>query len=59
MNYGNYVNYGNGSSTKNRVKWPGFHAITSPNEAAQFTVAKLLVGQTWLPSTGVPFTAGL
>lgn len=57
--YGEYNNFGPGSSTGNRVKWPGFHVITNPIEAASFTVNSLLAGRTWLPATGVPFTAGL
>ncbi|XP_027333143.1 pectinesterase-like [Abrus precatorius] len=57
--YGEYQNYGPGASTTNRVKWPGFHVITSPAEASQFTVSRLLAGPTWLPSTTVPFTSGL
>ncbi|KAK7259800.1 hypothetical protein RIF29_25415 [Crotalaria pallida] len=57
--YGEYENYGPGSSTSNRVKWPGFHVITSPAEASQFTVTALLAGRTWLPTTTVPFTSGL
>ncbi|KAK7251951.1 hypothetical protein RIF29_35580 [Crotalaria pallida] len=57
--YGEYENYGPGSSTSNRVKWPGFHVITSPAEASQFTVTALLAGHKWLPSTTVPFSSGL
>ena len=57
--YGEYRNIGPGSSTTNRVKWAGFHAITSPSEASKFTVNSLLAGRTWLPATGVPFTSGL
>ncbi|CAJ1958605.1 unnamed protein product [Sphenostylis stenocarpa] len=57
--YGEYENYGPGASTSNRVKWPGFHVITSPAEASQFTVTRLLAGPTWLGSTTVPFTSGL
>ncbi|KAG5021145.1 hypothetical protein JHK87_017000 [Glycine soja] len=57
--YGEYQNYGPGASTRNRVKWPGFHVITSPAEASQFTVARLLAGPTWLASATVPFTSGL
>lgn len=57
--FGEYRNFGPGSSTRNRVRWPGFHVITSPTEASTFTVASLLAGRTWLPSTGVPFTLGL
>ncbi|PIN16000.1 Pectinesterase [Handroanthus impetiginosus] len=57
--YGEYQNFGPGSSTRRRVKWPGYHVITSQNVASRFTVANLIAGQAWLPSTGVPFTAGL
>ncbi|KAK8560282.1 hypothetical protein V6N13_061105 [Hibiscus sabdariffa] len=57
--YGEYNNYGPSSSTKWRVKWPGFHVITSPSVASRFTVNGLIAGGSWLPATGVPFTAGL
>ncbi|KAK2433292.1 pectinesterase [Trifolium repens] len=57
--YGEYKNFGPGSSTRNRVRWPGYHVLNSPAQASQFTVANLLAGATWLPSTGVPFTSGL
>ncbi|CAH9121633.1 unnamed protein product [Cuscuta epithymum] len=57
--YGEYMNSGPGSTTTSRVTWPGYHVITSPDVAANFTVSNLIAGQGWLPSTGVPFTAGL
>lgn len=57
--YGEYKNYGPGSSTRHRVKWRGFHVITSPNVASQFTVGSLIAGRSWLPATGVPFILGL
>ncbi|KAL4389899.1 probable pectinesterase/pectinesterase inhibitor 33 [Arachis duranensis] len=57
--YGEYKNFGPGSSTKNRVRWPGYHVLTSPAQASPFTVNSLLAGGTWLPATGVPFTSGL
>ncbi|KAL8534286.1 hypothetical protein ACS0TY_010335 [Phlomoides rotata] len=57
--YGEYHNFGPGGSTTNRVKWPGYHVITSPNVASRFTVANLVAGRAWLPATGVPFNAGL
>ncbi|XVF11177.1 hypothetical protein REPUB_Repub08aG0003600 [Reevesia pubescens] len=50
--YGEYKNYGLGSSTKWRVKWQGFHVITSPNVASPFTVNSLIAGGSWLPATG-------
>ncbi|XP_022888716.1 probable pectinesterase/pectinesterase inhibitor 59 [Olea europaea var. sylvestris] len=57
--YGEYHNFGPAAGTRNRVKWPGYHVITSANVASRFTVSNLIAGGAWLPSTGVPFTAGL
>ncbi|KAI4340829.1 hypothetical protein MLD38_025630 [Melastoma candidum] len=57
--YGEYMNTGPGSSTSNRVKWNGYHVITSPTTASSFTVGNFIAGQSWLPATGVPFTSGL
>ncbi|KAG9152229.1 hypothetical protein Leryth_027326 [Lithospermum erythrorhizon] len=57
--YGEYQNNGEGASTTNRVKWPGYHVITNANVASQFSVANFIAGNAWLPSTGVKFTADL
>ncbi|XP_058721949.1 pectinesterase-like [Vicia villosa] len=57
--YGEYENSGPGSSTKDRVKWLGYHVITSPSDASKFTVIGLLAGPSWLATTTVPFTSGL
>ncbi|KAJ0099803.1 hypothetical protein Patl1_19903 [Pistacia atlantica] len=57
--YGEYKNSGPGSSTRSRVKWKGFHVITSSATASRFTVGSLIAGRSWLPATGVPFTSGL
>ncbi|WJZ89589.1 hypothetical protein VitviT2T_008798 [Vitis vinifera] len=57
--YGEYMNTGDGSSTSGRVKWAGYHVITSSTEAAKFTVGNFISGNSWLPSTNVPFTSGL
>lgn len=57
--YGEYGNTGPGASTKSRVKWKGFHVITSSSVASGFTVSNFITGNSWLPATGVPFTAGL
>ncbi|KAL4575935.1 hypothetical protein LXL04_012022 [Taraxacum kok-saghyz] len=56
--YGEYKNYGPGSSTNRRVKWHGYHVITDRKIAEYFTVARLMLGNHWLPGTGVPFTSG-
>ncbi|XP_028767116.1 pectinesterase [Neltuma alba] len=57
--YGEYMNAGAGAATGGRVKWPGFHVITSPLEAGKFTVGNFLAGESWIAGTGVPFDAGL
>ncbi|KAJ1413591.1 Pectinesterase, catalytic [Sesbania bispinosa] len=57
--YGEYMNTGPGSSTTNRVNWSGYHVITSASEASKFTVANFIAGNSWLPSTRVPFTSTL
>lgn len=57
--YGEYENQGPGADTKNRVNWKGFKIITDVNQAANFTVGKLLYGDDWLNSTGVPYEEGV
>ncbi|WOG94728.1 hypothetical protein DCAR_0314025 [Daucus carota subsp. sativus] len=56
--YAEFGNTGPGSVTKERVTWPGFHKI-SGKEAGNFTVSKFLLGDDWLPQTGVPYSGGL
>ncbi|KAL6974671.1 pectinesterase [Sarracenia purpurea var. burkii] len=57
--YGEYMNYGPGAGLGTRVNWPGFHAMNDSALANNFTVAQFLLGNSWLPSTGVKYTAGL
>ncbi|XP_047151358.1 pectinesterase-like [Vigna umbellata] len=56
--YAEFANWGPGSNTSNRVTWEGYHLIDE-NDALDFTVKKFIQGDKWLPSTGVPFNAGL
>ncbi|GLJ09575.1 hypothetical protein SUGI_0112170 [Cryptomeria japonica] len=56
--YGEFMNRGSGAATENRVKWKGHRVIKSSSEANQFTVNQFVQGNSWLPSTGVQFTAG-
>ncbi|KAF8014889.1 hypothetical protein BT93_H0629 [Corymbia citriodora subsp. variegata] len=56
--YAEYNNTGPGSNTTNRVTWPGYHVINA-TDAANFTVSSFLLGDAWLPQTGVPYTGGL
>ncbi|XP_031484828.1 pectinesterase-like [Nymphaea colorata] len=53
--YGEYANSGPGAATGGRVKWPGFH-IMSSSDARRFTVSNFIQGGNWLPKTTVPFT---
>ncbi|KAB1200945.1 putative pectinesterase/pectinesterase inhibitor 7 [Morella rubra] len=57
--YAEYNNTGPGSNTTNRVTWSGYHVIQNATDAANFTVANFLLGDDWLPQTGVPYTGGL
>ncbi|KAD6795251.1 hypothetical protein E3N88_06147 [Mikania micrantha] len=57
--YGEYMNYGPGAGLGGRVRWPGLHVINDSSQANSFTVAQFLLGNSWLPSTGVKYTAGL
>ncbi|CAL5378702.1 unnamed protein product [Camellia sinensis] len=56
--YAEYNNRGPGSSTTNRVTWPGYHVI-SATDAVNFTVSNFISGDHWLPTTGVLYTSGL
>lgn len=56
--YAEFNNRGPGSDTSGRVTWPGFHVINA-TDAANFTVSNFVVGDDWLPQTGVPYTGGL
>ncbi|XP_044502384.1 pectinesterase 2-like [Mangifera indica] len=57
--YAEYQNTGPGSSTANRVKWAGYHVLTSASQVNQFTVGSFIAGNSWLPATNVPYTSGL
>ncbi|KAI4301437.1 hypothetical protein L6164_034716 [Bauhinia variegata] len=56
--YAEYSNTGPGSSTANRVTWPGYHVVNA-TDAANFTVSNFVAGDGWLPQTGVPYLSGL
>ncbi|XP_060174247.1 probable pectinesterase/pectinesterase inhibitor 41 [Lycium barbarum] len=56
--YAEFNNTGPGSSIIGRVIWPGFHVIDVA-DAANFTVSEFLLGDDWLPRTGVPYFSGL
>ncbi|KAH7676580.1 Pectinesterase protein [Dioscorea alata] len=57
--YGEYANRGPGSDTSKRVNWPGVHPVMNRTDAANYTVSNFLLGDNWLPPTGVPYFSGL
>ncbi|OAY77327.1 putative pectinesterase/pectinesterase inhibitor 22 [Ananas comosus] len=57
--YGEYMNYGPGASLGRRVGWPGYHIIRDAAVAGMFTVRRFIGGLSWLPGTGVLYTADL
>lgn len=56
--FAEYANTGAGATTSQRVKWLGFH-LMSTQDATKFTVANFIAGTSWLPSTKVTFIPGL
>nr|CAD1837397.1 unnamed protein product [Ananas comosus var. bracteatus] len=56
--YGEYLNSGAGADTSRRVRWPGYH-VMSTVEALQFAVRTFLAGGAWIVAAGVPVTLGL
>jgi pectinesterase len=57
--YAEYNNTGPGADTSRRVNWPGYHVLGDATDAGNFTVTSMVLGDNWLPQTGVPFTSGL
>ncbi|XP_050262784.1 probable pectinesterase/pectinesterase inhibitor 12 [Quercus robur] len=56
--YGEYDNYGPGSSTDYRVTWPGYH-VMDIFDAYNFTVSEFITGDEWLDSTSFPYDDGV
>lgn len=57
--YSEYNNDGPGSSTANRVRWPGYKVIENPKDAMPYTVETFIDGSSWLPATNIPFNLHL
>ncbi|XP_075673878.1 putative pectinesterase/pectinesterase inhibitor 12 [Castanea sativa] len=56
--YGEYDNDGPGSSTDDRVSWPGYHIMDTKN-AYNFTVSEFINnGDEWLDLTSFPYDDG-
>lgn len=56
--YTEYNNRGPAASTLNRAQWKGVKELTKAR-AERFTADQFIMGSTWVPATGVPFTPGL
>jgi pectinesterase len=56
--YAEFNNSGPGADTGRRVSWPGYHVLGDVADAGNFTVNNMVLGDNWLPQTGVPFTSG-
>ncbi|CAA0828223.1 Probable pectinesterase/pectinesterase inhibitor 7 [Striga hermonthica] len=56
--YAEFNNTGPGSNTSARVTWPGFHVINQ-TDAGNFTVSAFLLGDDWIPPSGVAYEGGL
>ncbi|KAM7273075.1 hypothetical protein ACFE04_027739 [Oxalis oulophora] len=57
--YAEYNNTGAGSNTSQRVTWPGYRPNINSTDAVNYTVANFLVGDAWLPDTGIIYTSYL
>ncbi|XP_022889551.1 pectinesterase-like [Olea europaea var. sylvestris] len=57
--YGEFQNNGIGASTSGRVTWRGYKVITSATEAQSYSASRFIAGDSWLSSTGFPFSLGL
>ncbi|RZC91574.1 hypothetical protein C5167_027641 [Papaver somniferum] len=56
--YGEFENHGEGANTSMRVQWPGYKLMNT-DQAVNFTVYNFTLGDTWIPSTNIPFSNGL
>uniref|UniRef100_A0A5B7BXX6 Pectinesterase n=1 Tax=Davidia involucrata TaxID=16924 RepID=A0A5B7BXX6_DAVIN len=56
--YAEYNNKGPGALQTKRVTWKGIKKIT-PDEATKYAPGKFLLGDEWIPSTGVPYIPGM
>lgn len=57
--YAEYMNYGSGSNTKNRVNWKGLKTNIRYSEAAKFTVKSFLNGESWIKKADVTHKSGV
>ncbi|KZV28733.1 putative pectinesterase/pectinesterase inhibitor 39 [Dorcoceras hygrometricum] len=58
LTYVEYKNRGPGADTSHRVNWTGYRALEDAAAMKQFTVQEILDRESWIPHTGIPYTAG-
>ncbi|XP_065863385.1 putative pectinesterase/pectinesterase inhibitor 28 [Euphorbia lathyris] len=56
--YAEYENKGLGADTSKSVTWKGVKKITA-QEAAGFSAGKFIDGDSWITSSGVPYSSGI
>ncbi|KAK0601060.1 hypothetical protein LWI29_020961 [Acer saccharum] len=54
-----FWNFGPGSYTGGRVKWPRYHNLNNPSEVKDFIVEKFINNNEWLSKFYVPHSGGL
>ncbi|URE15610.1 pectinesterase, partial [Musa troglodytarum] len=57
--YAEFQSKGDRADTSKRVNWPGYHVLTTDQEAEPFTAGNFLSGDSWVLATGVPYASGL
>ncbi|WCJ39298.1 Plant invertase/pectin methylesterase inhibitor superfamily [Euphorbia peplus] len=53
--YGEFENFGEGSSINRRVNWTGYYPSLTDTQVAKFSIESFLNGPFWLLPTSVPF----
>ncbi|XP_065859508.1 putative pectinesterase/pectinesterase inhibitor 28 [Euphorbia lathyris] len=56
--FAEYENKGPGADTSKRVTWKGIKKLTA-EEAAGFSAGKFIDGDSWISSSGVPYSSGI
>ncbi|XP_019180169.1 PREDICTED: pectinesterase-like [Ipomoea nil] len=55
--YGEFGNTGKGADVSKRAKWAGVKGVITKAQADEFAPGKFILGDTWIPASGVPYSA--
>nr|GMD73927.1 probable pectinesterase/pectinesterase inhibitor 21 [Ipomoea batatas]GMD79118.1 probable pectinesterase/pectinesterase inhibitor 21 [Ipomoea batatas] len=55
--YGEFGNTGKGADVSKRAKWGGIKGVITKAQADEFAPGKFILGDTWIPASGVPYSA--